>query len=671
MRFDRHVKLLQGLPVEDGVALLRDLDPNSDYGLRDASEERLAKAVETVHGTPRALEVLAGILANDPFVSLEEVLEKFYGHEDVVHALIEENYRRLDRDARRVVEALAIFRKPVPVLAIDYLLKPFAPGLDVPGIVRWLSRSNIVSVDRVTKMVTLHPIDQDYAYSQLPEEGEAELAYTRQALERRAADYYAQLRTPEDAWKSIDDLDPQLNEFEFRIRVGDYDEACCILKSIDADHLYLWGHYTRLFTMREQLLGRLKSKCLEMDNLGSFGRVCYGLGLYEKSRSLHFRALAISRELKDLREEALQLGRLGVTYRELGWDEEAIAYHKRSLGIARKIDDPEIESLQFGRLSIAYRMMQEVEQALEYNQLAIAKAQDPRRIGNWIGSLGLVYRKLGQFRKAVKCHSKAMSIVVTEGDRRSEGSNIGNLGLVYRQLGMVEESVDQYEKALLIATEIGDRRREAIWLHRIGAIAYDLGQMTRAVEYFEESLSISVDIKHPAGESFCLLGLGKALLVSGDLSRAQSSCRKALDLDVASTGYQAALALGLVLLHQQTSPATKEFSKTIQLCRGLLERTAGLYQARYTLSAALVGQAVCDPLWTEEGERLTLLAPALEEYRRALDITAAPGVVQDAIGVLELIQAAEIEGLKPVFDLLENAEYKPDEVPPDFLADLS
>jgi len=87
----------------------------------------------------------------------------------------------------------------------------------------------------------------------------------------------------------------------------------------------------------------------------------------------------------------------------------------------------------------------------------------------------------------------------------------------------------------------------------------------------------------------------------------------------------------------------------------------------------LVGQSVCDPRWSEESKRPNLLAPVLKEYHRALEITAAPGVVQDAIRNLELIQAAGIEGLEPVFELLENAEYEPDlpEDLPDILEDLT
>ncbi|NBD36638.1 MAG: hypothetical protein GVY30_11655, partial [Chloroflexi bacterium] len=279
MRFDKRIELMEGLPIDEGITLLRELDPNGDYGLRDAPEEQLAKAVRLTHGVPRALEVLASLLANDPFATLEEVLETFYEQEDVVQALIEENYRRLDQDARRVIEALAIFKKPVQPLAVDYLLEPFAPGLDVPNILRRLTRTNIVSVDRAAKTVTLHPIDQDYAYSQLPEEDETEADYTRQALERRAADYYVQLRTPEESWESIEDLEPQLNEFEHRVRgeAGDYDEAGQLLRVID-DYLNRWGYYTRLVRMREKLKGQLIDQTLHIDNCEGLGHAYHSLG---------------------------------------------------------------------------------------------------------------------------------------------------------------------------------------------------------------------------------------------------------------------------------------------------------------------------------------------------------------------------------------------------------
>jgi hypothetical protein len=87
----------------------------------------------------------------------------------------------------------------------------------------------------------------------------------------------------------------------------------------------------------------------------------------------------------------------------------------------------------------------------------------------------------------------------------------------------------------------------------------------------------------------------------------------------------------------------------------MLDKTAGLYAPRYALAGALVGIAVCDPRWVQESKRAELLTPTLTEYRRALENCAAPGVVAEALRDLELIQAAGIEGLEPVFELLKSA----------------
>jgi hypothetical protein len=157
------------------------------------------------------------------------------------------------------------------------------------------------------------------------------------------------------------------------------------------------------------------------------------------------------------------------------------------------------------------------------------------------------------------------------------------------------------------------------------------------------------------GQSYQLLGLGKTLLAARELSEARQCCAEARDLNIPEISYQAALTLGIILLYQRTPVAEVTFLDAATRCRAMLDKTVGLYEPRYTLAAALVGQAVCDPRWADETQRPELLAPALVEYRRALEITAAPGIVQDAIRDLELIQAAGIEGLEPAFELLETA----------------
>jgi hypothetical protein len=179
----RSVFLREGLPEDDAVAFLRDLDPQGMLGLRDAPEDDLHRAAQLTRGIPRALEILAGILHRDPTASLARLLadEDLFG-EQVVKQLVAEGYLRLREDERRIMEALAVFDRPVGGMAIAYLLHPWFPGLNVRAGLHHLVSGYFVGANRVTSEYSLHPLDRDYAYRQLPNEDERPDTYNRRNL---------------------------------------------------------------------------------------------------------------------------------------------------------------------------------------------------------------------------------------------------------------------------------------------------------------------------------------------------------------------------------------------------------------------------------------------------------------------------------------------------------
>jgi len=369
--------------------------------------------------------------------------------------------------------------------------------------------------------------------------------------------------------------------------------------------------------LRERLLGCLTDLGLRAANLGSLGRAFYSLGQVERAIKLYEQALANAREIGYHQNEGIWLGNLGLAYRAQGQVERAIEFHEQALAIAREIGDSQNESI-------------------------------------WLGCLGLAYRELGQVEWAVNCYEGALAITREIDDHWNEGAWLGHVGIVYRAMGQVGRAIDFFEEALAIACEIGDRRHEGVWLDNLGLAYHDLEQIERAIEFHKRALAIAREIGYRRGESFRLLGLGRALLATRALSKARQHCAEALTLDMPATSYRAALTLGIVLLHQRDPTTGETFADAAARCRAMLDKTAGLYAPRYALATALVGYVVCDPRWAEEGERAELLAPALAEYRRALENCAAPGVVQDALRDLEMIQTAGMEGLEPAFELLKS-----------------
>ncbi len=258
----RRLDLDTGLEHPFAENILRAMDTDGKVRLRDAPETLLAEARKRTLGYPRALELLFGILSADRNTSLQEILdntEKFLP-EKVVEVLAGEAFSRLDLTAQRVMQALAIYRYPVPPAAVDYLLQPYVPGIDSGQVLSRLV--NMQFARRDAGRYYLHQVDRDYALSRIaegdPGDRDAETPpLTRFALRHRAAEWFKQTRKPREAWKTLDDLVPQLSEFELRCEGDDYDTAAAVLLEFDFDYLFLWGHYRLMSELHERLQGRI------------------------------------------------------------------------------------------------------------------------------------------------------------------------------------------------------------------------------------------------------------------------------------------------------------------------------------------------------------------------------------------------------------------------------
>ena len=249
----RRLDLDAGLAHPYAENLLREMDADGTVGLKDAPEALLSQARRSTRGYPRALEALFAILAADRDTSLEEILDEAERMlpESVVEALVGEAFSRLDSVAQRVMQALAVYGRPVGAAAVDYLLQPVRPTVDSAPALRRLVNMKFARREG-GRYYYLHPVDRDYALGRLPADtsgrgGRGEPStFTHRALSRRAADYFLEVRKPRADWKTLDDLEPQLSEIRLRIQGGEYDSAAEVLKEIGFDYLRVWGRYRLL-----------------------------------------------------------------------------------------------------------------------------------------------------------------------------------------------------------------------------------------------------------------------------------------------------------------------------------------------------------------------------------------------------------------------------------------
>ena len=693
----RQIHLDEGLDSPYAENILREMDADGKVGLKDASPDLLDRARVHTRGYPRALVALYGILAADRFTTLEEVLSKPLP-DNVVEALVGEAFDRLDPTSQKVMEALAVYERPITPAAVDYLLQPYEPSVDSAPVLNRLV--NMQFVRKEGSRYYQHAADRAYALSRIPKGKESDrmefpsmnaedeikfsprsAPYTQYALLHRGAEYFKQARQPRETWKKLDDLTPQLNEFELRYAGEDYDTAVSVLLEIDFDYLLLWGHYRLMIGLHERLQGKIKDLNLRRASVGNLGTAHYSMGQYPQAIGCYEEALRIAREKKDHDGEGIFLGSLGICYADLGQTARAIDYYEQALAIAREIGDRGNEGITLGNLGSRFNDLGQSARAIDYHEQALAIAReigDRRNEGSQLGSLGACYADLGQTARAIEYHEQALAIAHEIGDSRREGIWLGSLGSRYTDLGQTARAIDYYEQALAIAREIGDRGNEGIWIGNLGSRYASIGQTARAIDYHEQALAIAREIGIRYFESAVLNNIGQAMLdqekleqaiqfcnqsmliadevgnvqfqnesryvlacarlFQRDLIAAQSIAKEALRYHYPPNNHNVVGLLGVIALRQDSrSTAQQAFQEAIAYTEKILGEKTLLYDALDAKGLALAGLALCG----EPGR----LSEAAEAYHAARVINKDAGYVKRVLRLLDELAVMDKNGI--------------------------
>ncbi|MCU1575278.1 MAG: hypothetical protein JWO93_3360 [Micrococcaceae bacterium] len=531
------LRLEKGLSPVHARMVLRAIDPDGALGLRGSSDEVLDKLQEHTRGYPRALIAVKSILFNNPELTPVDLLTRTQNlpEDEIVEALVGQAYRSLDAPAQQVMQALAVYPTPVAAVGVDFLLQPYDSTVNTAPVMARLVKSQLVRHD--ARQYYLHPVDRDYVRAQIPREASEgpTLSYTLRALQARAADYYSQVRTPPESWRSLDDVRPILAEFELRCDGDDYDGAAAVLGEIDFDYLQTWGHYSTLLQLHSRLEGHLTDPSEQAIHLSNFGHCQYSVGNYLKAIELHSRALDINnREIGDRAGEAATLGNLGICQYSLGNYPEAIELHSRALDINnREIGDRAGDAATQGNLGICQYSLGNYPEAIELHTRAL---DIDREIGDrggeaaTLANLGICQSALGDCPRAIELHTQALAINREIGNRAGEATNLANLGNCQFALGDCPRAIELHTQALAINREIGTRANEAANVANLGSCQSGLGNYPEAIELQNRALALNREISNPYDEALILGVMAQARTRTDQLQDAGDLFEEAMEL---------------------------------------------------------------------------------------------------------------------------------------------
>jgi tetratricopeptide (TPR) repeat protein len=336
-----------GLESPYAENILREMDADGKVGLKSAPEQLLTEVRTRTLGYPRALEAFFAILSADRYTTLEEVLAKAEGYlpENVVESLVGEAFHRVDPTAQQVVQALAVVGRPERPAAVDYLLHPYEPAIDSEPVLRRLASMYLVRMDR--ERFWLHPVDSAYALNQIPPGSRSDWSlesgpvYSRSALLYRAAGYYAELRTPQGSWLSLEDLAPQFAEFELRVASDDDEGAFGVLGDI-VDPLWTWGHYRQIIALCERVVGRIADEH-RVAALAMMAKASHASGDSSRAVDLFRETLALAESVQASEAEPEWRSDLGWSLLDTGEYDEAVDEFNRAAGAAEDAGEIDTE----------------------------------------------------------------------------------------------------------------------------------------------------------------------------------------------------------------------------------------------------------------------------------------------------------------------------------------
>ncbi|TGB10546.1 NACHT domain-containing protein [Streptomyces sp. MZ04] len=487
-RFAAHVKLSEGLGPAEAVALLRELDRDGSLGMADLSDEELLAAAVRVHGVPRALELLVGVLADDDTVllpSLQDVLQDFTQRDSVVAELAQDRYGRLDERAHAVLGVLAALRTPAEQSVVVEIVDGLDPDLPVIPVLMSLIRVHLVSVDRARRTFALHPLDAEIAYGRMPQHG----PFRRQAVQREIASWYARQAKPRGTWRTLEDIEPHRRQFDHLVRAGDHDGAARVLNEI-SEWLVWHGSVLAAVSMHLAVDGHIGDERVRLAHSVAYGHARLSAGPMEQAAQLFTEAAALAERLGD--RPALQnaLFGLGDAHRQLGDQGATVEPLARAAELAHELGDTEREVHARLSLSLAHSYLGDGESALDgADQLhAMAEASgDPLTAARAGNARTIALLTLGRWQETADAGAETARAYRAAGSQEAIAYALNARGIALLALDDPEQAASALEEARHEASLMENPRAEGVCLLNLAWAHWRDDRLTEAATTAERA----------------------------------------------------------------------------------------------------------------------------------------------------------------------------------------
>ena len=187
--------------------------------------------------------------------------------------------------------------------------------------------------------------------------------------------------------------------------------------------------------------------------------------------------------------------------------------------VKKEGDDKAAKALLYGGLGLAFLSLGDLEAAIDYFNQKIRLIQGledktQERVEAYV-LLHIIYNHLanrcvilGDYRKALECHEKQLSIAQEMEDKAAKGRAYGSIGDDYFHLWDLRSAIDNYNLQLRHAKEVGDKAEEGDSYRNLGKAYCQISEFKRAIDFHNLHLAIAKDLRNKIEEGRALGNLG-------------------------------------------------------------------------------------------------------------------------------------------------------------------
>jgi CHAT domain-containing protein/tetratricopeptide (TPR) repeat protein len=288
-----------------------------------------------------------------------------------------------------------------------------------------------------------------------------------------------------------------------------------------------------LLTRSERLFRELGDRRFLIQALNQIGTCQTNLADFDRASDAYQAALAVARQIAEVRDEATILHNLGYLHQVNGRSWQALGFFRSSLALRQREAGPDARAEEANTLTgigWVYQSTGDLPRAIDAHWRALklrnhlrdrhAQSISLTQIGaNWLSIDP--HHALPYLEKARELQKDLQNL-------KDEATTQESLGVAYRLLLRLDEAQAAYLRALDIFRSLRDLDSQAVTVTSLGWLAVHLEQPEEALRRFGQGLELARQTRNPEREAAALQGMAAAERLRGNPALAQLRAESSL-----------------------------------------------------------------------------------------------------------------------------------------------